>query len=90
MHKVQSVLKTHQVIVLMLCRMAVYLSCKVITLHLDNSTAKAYLCSQGDTVSLSLSILDFHIFNVANKHGITHIPAYIHMHFNVDADYLLW
>ena len=33
-----------QAVAVMLCRMAFYLSGKVVALHLDNSTAKAYLC----------------------------------------------
>ena len=39
------------------CRMAFHLSGKVVALHLDNSTAKAYLCNQGGTVSPFLSRL---------------------------------
>ena len=42
---------------MMLCRMAFHLSSKVVALHLDNSTAKAYLCNQGGTVSPFLSRL---------------------------------
>ena len=40
-----------QAVAVMLCRMACCLSGKVVALHLDNSTAKAYLCNQGGTVS---------------------------------------
>ena len=40
-----------QAVAVMLCRMAFCLSGKVVALHLDNSTAKAYLCNQGGTVS---------------------------------------
>ena len=40
-----------QAVAMMLCRMALHLSGKVVALHLDNSMAKAYLCSQGGTVS---------------------------------------
>ena len=36
----------------MLCKMTFWLSGKVFTLHLDSSTAKAYLCNQGSTASL--------------------------------------
>ena len=36
---------------IMLHRMAFCLSGKMVALHLDNSTAKAYLCNQGSTVS---------------------------------------
>ena len=34
-----------QAIAMMLCRMAFCLSGKVVALHLDNSTAKSYLCN---------------------------------------------
>ena len=44
-------------VAMMLHRMAFCLSGKVVALHLDNSTAKAYLCNQGGTVSLFLSRL---------------------------------
>ena len=37
-------------IAMMLHRMVFHLSGKVVALHLDNSTAKAYLCNQGGTV----------------------------------------
>ena len=40
-----------QAVAVMLCRVAVHLSDKVVALHLDISTAKAYLCNQGGTVS---------------------------------------
>ena len=47
-----------QGVALMLHRMAFHLSGKVVALHaLDNSTAKAYLCNQGGTVSPFLSRL---------------------------------
>ena len=36
-----------QIVTMSLCRMAFHLSGKVVALHLDNSTAKAYLCNQG-------------------------------------------
>ena len=64
-----------QAIVMMLCRMAFHLSGKVVALHLDNSTAKAYLCNQGGTVSPFLSRLACQILCLTNKHGITLIPA---------------
>ena len=38
-------------VAIMLWRMVFCLSGKVVALHLDNSTAKAYLCNQGGTVS---------------------------------------
>ena len=40
-----------QAVAMMLCRMAFCLSGKVVTLHLDNSTAKAYPCNQSGIVS---------------------------------------
>ena len=38
---------------MMLCRMAFCLSGKVVALHLDNSTVKAYVCKQDGSVSFS-------------------------------------
>ena len=75
---------------MMLCRMALYLSGKVVALYLDKSTAKAYLCNQGSTVSPFLSRLACQIWSLTNKHGITLLPAYIPTHLNVEADYLPW
>ena len=72
----------------MLHRMAFCLSGKVVALHLDNSTAKAYLCNQGGTVSPFLSRLACRILSLTNKHGITLLPAYIPTHLNVEADFL--
>ena len=71
-------------------RMAFHLSGKVITMHLDNSTAIAYLCNQGSTVSLFLSRLACWILNLTDTHSITLIPAYIPIHLNVEADCLSW
>ena len=75
-------------IAMMLHRMAFCLSGKVVNLHLDNSTAKAYLCNQCGTVSPFLSRLAYHIVSLTNKYGITLIPAYIPTHLNVEANYL--
>ena len=79
-----------QAIAMMLCTMAFGLSGKVGALHLDNSTAKAYLCNQGSTVSPFLFRLACQILSLTDKHGITLIPAYIPTHLNVEADYLSW
>ena len=79
-----------QAVAVMLRRMAFHLSGKVVALHLDNSTAKAYLCNQGGTVSPFLSRLACHILSLTNKHGITLLPAYIPTHLNVEADFLSW
>ena len=77
-----------QAVAIMLCRMAFCLSGKLVALHLDNITAKAYLCNQGGTVSPFLSRLACQILSLTDKHGITLLPAYIPMHLNVEADYL--
>ena len=77
-----------QAVEVMLCRMAFCLSGKVVALHLDNSTAKAYLHNQGGTVSPFLSRLACRILSLTNKHGITLLPAYIPTHLNVEADFL--
>ena len=82
------VLQEFQDIAMILHRMAFHLSGKVVALHLDNSTAKAYLCKQGGTVSPFLSSLACQILSQTDKHGITPIPAYIPTHLNVEADYL--
>ena len=77
-------------ITMMLHRMAFYLSGKVVALHLDDNTAKAYLHNQGGTMSPFLSRLFCQIFSLTDKHGITFIPAYIPTHLNVEANYLSW
>ena len=79
-----------QVVAIMLCRMTFHLSGKVVALHLDNNTAKAYLCNQGGTVSPFLSRLACQILSLTDKHGITLLPAYIPTHINVEADFLSW
>ena len=77
-----------QAIVMMLHRMAYHLSHKVVALHLDNSTAKAYLCNQGCTVSPFLSRLACRTLSLIDRHGITLILEYIPTHLNVEAGYL--
>ena len=77
-----------QAISMMLYRMAFHLSSEVVALHLDNSTAKAYMCNQGGTVSPFISKLACQILSLTDKHGITLIQAYILTHLNVEADYL--
>ena len=68
----------------MLYKMVFWISSKVVASPLDSKTAKAYLFNQGGTASL-LSRLACHILNLADKHGITLIPAYILTHLNVEA-----
>ena len=77
-----------QAIAMMLHGMAFHLSGKVAALHLDNSTAKVYLCNQdqGDTESPFLSRLACQILSLTDKHCMTLIPAYIPTHLNVEAD----
>ena len=73
----QIALQELQAVALMLCKMALRLSGKMVVLHLDNSIAKAFLCNQGGTASPFLSILAFCILNFTAMHGITLILAYI-------------
>ena len=79
-----------QAVAVMLHRMSFHLSGKVVALHLDNSTAKAYLCNQGGTVSPFLSRLACQILSLTDKHGITLLPAYMPTHLHVEADFLSW
>ena len=51
MCRVHIALQELQAVAMMLHQMAFCLSGKVVSLHLDNNTAKAYLCNQGGTVS---------------------------------------
>ena len=90
MCKVHIALQELQPVALMLHKMLFQLSHKVVALPLDKSTTKAYLCNQGGTASLFPSKLACHIFNVANKHGITLIPACIPTHLSVEANCLSW
>ena len=77
-----------QAIAMMLHRTAFHLSDKVVALHSNNSTAKAYPCNQGGTVSPFISRLACLILSLTDKHGYTLIPAYIPTHLNVEANYL--
>ena len=79
-----------QGIAMMLHRMAFHLPGKLVALHFNNSTVKAYLCNQGGTVSPFLSRMACWILSLTDKHSITLIPAYIPTHLNVEADYLSW
>ena len=83
-------LQEFQAIAMMLHRVAFHLSDKVVALHLDNSTAKTYLCDQGGMVSPFLSRLACQILSLTDKHGITLIPAHIPTNLNVEVHYLLW
>ena len=67
-----------EVITMMLHRMAFHLSGKVIALHMDNSTARAYLCNQGGTVSPIPSRLACQILNLTDEHSITYSSIHSH------------
>ena len=88
MYKVYIELQELHVVALLLCKMAFWLPSKVVALHLDSGTAKAYLCNQGGTASLFLSRVACHVLNLAYN-GITLIPAYNLTHLNVKADHFL-
>ena len=90
MSRAHIALQELQAVAVMLCRMAFHLSGKVVALHLDSSTAKAYLGNQGSTVSPFLSRLACQILSLTDKYGITLLPAYILTHLNVEADFLSW
>ena len=77
-----------QAIAMMLHRVGFHLSGKVVALQFDNSTAKAYLCNPGGTVSPFLSRLACQILSLTNKYGTTLISACIPTHLNVEANYL--
>ena len=62
-------------------------SSKVVALHLDNNTSKAYLCNHGDMASTFLSRLVCYILNLAEMHGINLLPAYLPTHLNVASVY---
>ena len=74
---------------MILHRMAFHLFGKEVASHLENITAKAYLCNGGGIVGLFPSRLACFILNPLDKHGINFIPAHIYTHLNVEADYLL-
>ena len=61
----------------------------MVALHLDNSTAKAYVCNQDGTSCLFLSRLACYILNLVDKHGISLI-GYMPIHANVETDSLSW
>ena len=90
MHRVHLALQVPQAVLLMLHSMVFHLSGKTVALHLDNSTAEAYLCNKDCTVYVYLSRLACYILSLDNKHGIPLISAYKHTLLNVEANYLSW
>ena len=90
MHNVHITLQELQAVTLMLHKVTFQLTNEVVALHLDTSTAKAYLCKQCGTASILLSRLVCHILNLANNYSIAPHPAYIYTFLNVEANYLSW
>ena len=76
-----------QAVTLMLCRMTFHSFGKVVTLNLDNNTAKAYLCNQYVTVCLSLqsSLPYIESIQQAWYYSYSNIHTFL---LNVKADYL--
>ena len=77
-----------QAVAMMLYRISFQLSGKVVALHFDNCTAKAYFCYKGGTVSPFLSRLTCQILSLTDKHRIILITACTPTHLNVKANYL--
>ena len=91
MYEAHRPLRELEGVVLMLHRMALHLSGKVmVALHLDNSTSKGYLHNHSSTVSLFPPRLSCCTLDLAGIHGITLIPAYVPTHLNVETNYLSW
>ena len=73
----------------MLYRMIFHLSGKIVALHLDKSTVKAYLCKQCCTISIFR--LTYHSLNLYVKQCLNLIPTYRPTNLKVGVDYLsLW
>ena len=75
-----------QAVELMLHKMTFQLSGKMVALHFNNSTTKVIYVIR--VVQHFPSRLACHILNLANKHGVTPIPAYIPPHLNGETNYL--
>ena len=82
MYRAHIALQEFQPVAMMLGKIAFCVSGKLIALHSDNSTANAYLCNQGATVSHFLSRLDCQILSLTDKHSNTPISAYIPTHLS--------
>ena len=67
----------------------VYLG-KAVALHQDSTAANANLYNQGGTVYPFLSRVAGCMLNLADKHSITLIQAYVPTHLNPEADYIFW
>ena len=89
MCKVHTTLQESQAVAQMLHWMAFWLSGNVVSLHLDGSTAKAYLCYQGESIHLSFqtSLLHFVYGQSAWYYSYSNIHIYL---LNVEDDYLSW
>ena len=78
-----------QAMVLRLCKLVSWLPGEVIALHLDNSTAKAYLCNQGGTAStFPARLVCNNFFSLPKMHVINLLPTYLPTHLGVEAFYL--
>ena len=86
MCKVLIALLELQTAALMLHKMVFWLSVKVVALHLDISTTKAYLFNEGGTGCTFLSRLACNILNVENMQGINLLPADLLTYLSVEAD----
>ena len=88
MNRVYIALQELETVALMLHRISFDLSHKKVSILLDSSAVEAYLCNQSGTISLSLSRLACCVLDVANKHDMTVILAYIPTHLYMEAVYL--
>ena len=86
MCKIDIILQELRTVLLMLQRMAFDLLCKVVSVHLDNSTIKAYLCNPR-WYSFTFFFAAFHILNLADKDGIT-LYSSIHTYPSQDGSQL--
>ena len=76
-------LQEPQAVSMMWCRMTFQLSGKMLALHLDNITGKAYLCNQSGTMSPFLSRLACQVLSLTYKDNITLIPVYNCAHLSL-------
>ena len=90
MCKAHTALQDLQAVAMTLHIFAFWSSGKVVASHLDNFTAKVYLCYQCGTVSHFLSRMGSQILSLTDNHSIMAILAYIPTHSNVETDYLSW
>ena len=78
-----------QAVAFILGQLAFHLAIKVVALHFDTSIMKAYLCSQGGTVSPFFQASLPHLSS-GQQTWFYLIPAYIPTHLSVEANFLSW